>query len=178
MEIWKDIKGFPGYQVSNEGRVRSHDKVTTSARFPERHWKDRIIKQKWQNGRARVDLWKENGEHKTLQVHRLMGFAFLGEPTDPSMTINHKDGNPRNNTLDNIEWMTLGDNIRYGFENGQYRTKMVTIKKDDAEEYHVFNSMRACDRFLGRCSGYTSAAIIEGRRLLSAEGITFRACRP
>lgn len=178
MEVWKDIDGYPGYQVSTEGRVRSHNKVTSSARFSERHWKDRIIKQKWQDDRARVDLWNGSGTHKTLQVHRLMGLAFLGEPVDPQMTINHKDGNPRNNTIENIEWMTRADNIRYGFANGQYPTKMVTIKRSDSEEWHVFSSLRLCDTFLGRCSGYTSAAIIKGRQLTSASGIEFQVVKP
>ena len=159
MEIWKDIEDFPGYQVSSEGRVRSHNKVTTSARFPVRHWADRIIKQKWQNNRARVELWRENGEHKTCQVHRLMGFAFLGMPPQADMTINHIDGNPRNNTVENIEWMTRGDNVRYGYKTGQYANvcKMVTIKRADAEEYHTFTSFAMCDRFLDQYRGYTSA---------------------
>ena len=45
-EIWRDIEGFDGYQVSNYGRVRTFNKVTSNARYATRHWRNRIIKQK------------------------------------------------------------------------------------------------------------------------------------
>ena len=39
-EIWKDIKNYKGYQVSNLGRVRTHNKTTYTKIHGERHWKD------------------------------------------------------------------------------------------------------------------------------------------
>ena len=32
-EIWKDINGYAGYQVSNFGRVRTHNKVSSLQGF-------------------------------------------------------------------------------------------------------------------------------------------------
>ena len=73
-EIWRDIKGYQGYQVSNLGRVRTHNKVTFTKRHGERFWKDRILKfkpytttnQKSKQGMGyRVTLWKA-GKPKTL----------------------------------------------------------------------------------------------------------------
>ena len=171
MEIWKDIKGFPGYQVSNEGRVRSHNKVTTSARFPERHWKDRIIKQKWQNGRARVDLWKENGEHKTLLVHRLVGEAFLGDPESEDLTINHIDGNSQNNHISNLEWMSRADNVRDAFNRGAMPTKSITLT--DGKETFSFPSLVACSRFLGRNHGYVSKRIKDGLQTMESKSCVY-----
>ena len=41
-EIWKDIPDYAGYQVSNKGRVRTHNKTTFTKIHGVRHWKDRI----------------------------------------------------------------------------------------------------------------------------------------
>lgn len=172
MEIWKDVVGFPGYQVSSEGRVRSHGKVTRSARFPERHWKDRIIKQKWQNNRARVELWRENGEHKTCQVHRLVGFAFLGAPENDEMTINHIDGNPRNNCISNLEWLTRGDNVRDAFARGVVPTTK-GIPLTDGTNVYEFKSLAECSRFLGRNHGYVSRRLKKGLETMSSESRVF-----
>ena len=46
MEIWKDIKDYPGYQVSNLGRVRTYNKITHTEKHGIRHWENRILKQK------------------------------------------------------------------------------------------------------------------------------------
>ena len=170
MEIWKDIVGFDGYQISNEGRVRSHGKVTYTERHGARHWKDRIIKQKVsrRDGRARVCLWANGREH-TILVHRLQAEAFLGKPEDPKMTVNHKDGNPLNNVVDNLEWISREDNIRYGFEHGQYSTqKPIVIVSDD--DVHTFRSFAECDRYLDRPIGYVCNVKKHGRIIKDRNG--------
>ena len=170
MEIWKDIVGFEGYQISSEGRVRSHGKVTSNSRYAERHWKDRILKQKVskRDGRARVCLWANGREH-TILVHRLQAEAFLGKPEDPTMTVNHKDGNPLNNVVENLEWISRGENIRYGFEHGQYSTqKPIVIVSDD--DVRTFRSLSECDRYLERPIGYVWDAQKNGRIIKDRNG--------
>lgn len=48
-EIWKDIPRYKGYQASNFGRIRTHNKTTYTKRHGERHWKDRILEFKPSN---------------------------------------------------------------------------------------------------------------------------------
>lgn len=155
-EEWKDIKGFPGYQVSNYGRVRSHNKVTSSARYSHREWKNRILKQKvsTKDKCHRICLWDANGEH-TFLVHRLEADAFLGEY--PGMTVNHKDGNRHNNRIDNLEWLTIGDNIRHAFQTGLASQIPCTLIAESGERYN-FRSMAEASRWLGRNTGYVSFA--------------------
>ena len=74
-EIWKDIKDFEGYQVSNLGRVRTHNKITFTKMHGKRYWKDRILlfkpstdsKRKDNQGTGfRVDLWKDGKEGRSI----------------------------------------------------------------------------------------------------------------
>lgn len=168
MEIWKDIQGFDGYQISDKGRVRTHGKITSNSRYDHRLWKDRIINQKVskRDGRARVCLWTDGKEH-TLLVHRIQAIAFLGEPQHSSMTVNHKDGNPLNNVVENLEWMSRADNIRYGFEHGQYPQKSVTLKDEEGNTY-TFRSRAECSRFLGKSHGVVSMSIKNNRKFIKS----------
>lgn len=64
-EIWRNVPDYEGYQVSNLGRVRTHNKTTYTKHHGIRHWKDRILKYKgkiYETG-YRVSLWK-NGKCK------------------------------------------------------------------------------------------------------------------
>lgn len=91
-EIWKDIPKYEGYQASNLGRIRTHNKITYTKKHGVRHWKDRILKYKSVNSNTgyRVDLWI-NGEPKTFLVARLVATTFLEDLIETSMTVNHKN---------------------------------------------------------------------------------------
>lgn len=101
MEIWKDIVGYEGlYQVSNYGRVYSH----LTERILRHH---NCLK-----GYARLIL-RKNGSNYGHTVHRLVALAFIDNPNN-FPEVNHKDENPRNNVVDNLEWCTHQYNNTYG----------------------------------------------------------------
>lgn len=168
-EEWKDIAGFPGYQISNYGRIRTKGKVTSNARYARRVWKARIMRQKLRanDGYLQINLWNEEGA-KTFLVHRLVADAFLDDPGE-AMTVNHKDGNKQNNNISNLEWMTLADNIRHGMDNGLYHAmKPCTLVIGD--EIKTFRSQSAASRFLGKTSGYIYNAIKRGNMIYDSKG--------
>ncbi len=43
-------------------------------------------------------------------VHRIIAKAFIGESV---LTVNHKDGNKKNNKPENLEYLTISENIRH-----------------------------------------------------------------
>lgn len=108
-EVWKTVVGFEGlYEVSNWGRVRS---------LVDNHGKRRIqpkvlksAKNEW--GYHRVVLCNKYGK-KNFFVHCLVAKAFLDNHQNLPF-INHKDENPSNNCVWNLEWCTQKYNINYG----------------------------------------------------------------
>lgn len=169
MEIWKDIPDYEGvYQASSEGQIRTVEgKTTFTARHGVRHWKSRVMKGRGNRPEGkRVSLWKD-GKHKDFLVARLVALTFLGEPPK-GFTVNHKDGNRLNNSIDNLEWLSLGDNIRHGFETLLYPQKSVTLTTNDKK--YEFRSMAQCDKFLGRCDGYTSGRTKRSNVLCDTNG--------
>ena len=63
-----------------------------------------------------VDISLE-GKSYTRQVHRLVAIAFIPNPLRLE-TVNHIDGDKSNNDVSNLEWMTLGDNVRHAWSTG------------------------------------------------------------
>lgn len=161
-EIWKDIPNYSGYQVSNLGNVRTFNKITFTKRHGIRHWEDRLLKQKVSTNKYgrkdfRVELWN-NGKHKTYLVSRLVGLTFNEMSLDTKLTINHKDGNSLNNSLDNLEIITLKENIRHGYQTGLYSNQMkVRIIKNGISK--VFPSLSKGNEYIGRTHDYLSAKI-------------------
>ncbi|MEN2009878.1 NUMOD4 domain-containing protein [Staphylococcus hominis] len=156
-ETWKDVVGYEGiYEVSSLGKVRTHkDKTTYTKRHGVRRWKQRFLKNRTPNGRdVRVTLWK-NGKPKDFLVHRLVGFAFI--PTIKGKEcINHIDGNPKNNCVENLEWCNHSENNNHAFETGLMSTNMnVKLINEIGIEYE-FISMNRASEFLGRSNGYIS----------------------
>ena len=113
MEIWKDINGYEGYyKISNLGNVKSID------RFDGVHdRKGTIIKQNLkQNGYLQVGLRMHN-KRKWFGVHRLVAIHFIENPENKPQ-VNHIDGNKKNNTVGNLEWVTPKENQNHATKLG------------------------------------------------------------
>lgn len=156
--IWKDIVGYEGYQVSDTGLVRTHNKTSYTEHHGVRHWKDRVLKQKVSNPRRgdyTVDLWK-CGKPKRILVARIVACTFLNESLDTSMSVNHIDGNPRNNNISNLEIVSISDNIRHAFKNGLNKKNCKPIlltNKATGETKYFYGRTDAC-RYMGRSDMY------------------------
>ena len=96
MEIWKDVPGYIGlYKVSNYGRVKSVNK--------------QLVLKTCGSGNRYKTVALCNGMRKTFRVHRLVAAAFIPNPENKPC-IDHIDGNPFNNHVDNLRWVTHSEN--------------------------------------------------------------------
>jgi len=109
-EIWKPIKDFEtAYEVSNLGRVKSLARERKNGTGSYLH-KERILKHGISSFYYNVCL-KFNGKTKTRNVHQLVAEAFLNHiPWGYKLVVNHKDFNPLNNRLENLEIITHREN--------------------------------------------------------------------
>lgn len=164
-EQWKDVVGYEGiYEVSNLGSIRSKEGKTTVRKDGQvRKWTQKILKDKTPNGRDyRVTLWKD-GKSKDFLAHRLVALAFL--PKIPcKLFVNHKDGNPKNNRVENLEWCDHFENNNHAFDNGIIKTasKIVLVDVGSGEKYE-FRSMVKASHFLGRNQGFISNVLSKGK---------------
>lgn len=111
-EIWKDIKNYEGlYQVSNLGRVKSINRVVKRGD----NFKpvcERILKPGGKNRGSYFVILSKNGKSSTKYIHRLVAQAFIPNPNNLPV-VNHKDENPLNDNVDNLEWCTWSYNNSY-----------------------------------------------------------------
>lgn len=125
-EIWKDIPNYENYQVSNLGRCKSKERIIITKNGKEYHYKEKILKLHNYKGYKKVCLCK-NGIEKRFFIHNLIADLFLNKKDFKSMPnedrnliefkklqINHKDENPSNNKLSNLEYCTRLYNCNYG----------------------------------------------------------------
>jgi len=97
-EVWKDIVGYPSYQVSNMGKVKSL-----------KCGRNKYLKDATTIKGYKVVCLSSHGKHMTLNVHKIVAMAFLGEK--PShLIIDHVDGNRANNRIDNLQYITYRAN--------------------------------------------------------------------
>lgn len=62
-----------------------------------------------------------NKKQKHFLVHRLIATALIPNPSNYPQ-INHLDGNPSNNSMDNLEWCTAKMNVQHAFATGLMKT--------------------------------------------------------
>lgn len=115
---WNDIDGFPHYQVSTDGRVRSKsysfiDKSGVKQTRKGKELKLSTTESKHDKGYKQVYLYDEDHKRYTKFVHRLVAQAFIPNPNNYPQ-VNHIDEDEWNNSVDNLEWCTALYNSHYG----------------------------------------------------------------
>lgn len=128
-ETFKPISNFPGYFISDLGKVMS-----------QKGKNKKILKTRQCNGYEIVDLHKD-GKRTTVSVHRLVAEAFIHNPLNLP-EINHKDQQKNNNVKDNLEFCTRVYNVNYT-HNGNARVARYDLKTGEIlEEFSSQKEMR------------------------------------
>lgn len=120
-EIWKDIIGYENYyQISNFGRVkgltREVTQVDRNGNFFSRIIKEKIICPHFSKN-AYLSVHLHNTTIKAHSIHRLVAKNFITNIYNYEQ-VHHRDNNPMNNNVSNLEWVTPMQNNIYARESG------------------------------------------------------------
>lgn len=142
MEVWRNIKGFEGYQISDAGRVRSFWRRKHRPKGYGCDWvlgdKPKIMSMSDDgNGYMKVMLTsRENGRRYCRKIHKLVAEAFIPKPcsdTDVDYTVDHIKSGPEgklDNSVSNLRWLSRGDNIRKAYKDGMCDERIRASWKD------------------------------------------------
>jgi hypothetical protein len=127
-EIWKDVVGYEGlYKVSSFGSICS---LVRSNQYPN----GTILKGILLNiGYLMVNLYK-NKSVKCHHVHRLVALSYIPNPDDKKQ-VNHIDGNPLNNNIENLEWVSHRENMRHWMKNSVLGDRLMNKERIDKVLY-------------------------------------------
>lgn len=113
-------------------------------------------------GRVRKDF--DNLSHSSR--HRILGLAFIDyDSSINELVINHKNGIPGDDRINNLEFITKRENNQHAYNLGLVnRTRKIIVKNILTEEEISFPSIAECSRFLNKSEGYVFARLNKFKR--------------
>lgn len=118
-EEWRPVVGWEDYySVSSTGRVRSDTRKILRSNGVPQTIPMRVMKQVENKlGYKSLHLTRD-GKPVGWQVHRLVAFAFLGEPPEGKNLVLHGLGGPGDNSVENIRWGNHKENMQDAEDEG------------------------------------------------------------
>lgn len=159
-EVWKPISGFENrYEVSSMGRVRSLSFNQTGRTL--------ILKAGSNEcGYLSVGLYDGDGRRQQrMYVHRLVAQAFIPNPDDLPH-VNHRNEDPSDNRVENLEWLSAEDNNKYGgrlFRAAHGKGNRLNQRTIDGRYIRTFDSAAEVERVLGFCRQVIARAAANGK---------------
>lgn len=135
-EIFKPIKDFPNYQISNLGNVKNIKRNKLLISYPKATG-------------YMVTRLSNNNISKEKKIHRLVAQAFIDNPKNLEF-VNHKDEIKNNNHFNNLEWCDSTYNNNYGTRSKRQAEKMkISVKQFSLnnifiKEYTSINEAGKC----------------------------------
>ena len=175
MKEWKDIPGFPIYEISSDGEIRNKKRQSIL--------KGQINKK---SGYVQYILYCFDEQHnkckKGINVHRLVAKLFLPDFNE-ELDVNHIDGNKQNNSVSNLEMVSRSENLKHSFRLG-LRANQIKEQKEkygkaiiqydlNGNKLNEFSSITEAAKVLGTYMQNISAAV-NGRQK-TAVGYIWRA---
>lgn len=165
-EIWKHVVDFEGfYEVSNYGNVRSVDSIRMYG-DKKKKFKGKLLKQYSNKNGYKVVTLCVNKRYKKPLVHRLVAEAFL-KNGENKKSVNHIDGVPSNNKVNNLEWCTALENNLHALETGLKKASIRENKVKIIEDYRKGMTIKGISKKYGCCKNALS-------KLFQDEGVELR----
>ena len=157
MEIWKEIRGYEDYEVSNLGRVKSIARTLHTDRG-DRFYKEKVLTHNLgDNYYLRVNLYK-NGKPKTKRIHQLVAEAFLNhKPNAHKLVVDHQNSIKTDNRLENLQIITQRENTSKDRKGGTSKhTGVCWVKSKSKWEVKIF--INGKNKFIGLFTNELKAA--------------------
>jgi hypothetical protein len=122
MRQWQSIPHFSDYEVSDDGFIRSIErvKVFKNGRKMRFESKNKQLRRHPSNGFLMTDLINDKGIRKTVYPHKIVATVFLknDKPRKKKVVI-HIDNDLENNHVSNLKWCSFSESIKIGFASGK-----------------------------------------------------------
>lgn len=124
---YRRIDGFPDYLVSSEGEIFSKKSG---------EWL-KLVTQQDNRGYMTVKLGTGKRNPKRHKVHRLIALAFILNPENKPQ-VNHKNGVKTDNRVENLEWVTVSENVQHAFDTGLKKGLKGKTNPNYSDKIHKF----------------------------------------
>ncbi len=142
---WLAVEGFPCYEVSNRGDIRS----------TKRYKEPRILSKNVSGTGYYYIHMRKDGKTYNKKVSRIVCKAFMPHVDPTRSYVNHIDGNKHNDCVENLEWCTQGENIEHAYRTGLRKS----IKGEESPHSKLTEANVRHIRSMHKNGGYSTRQI-------------------